>query len=247
MRAFMKLAVVQTKLYLREPMAVFFTLLFGPLMLIMMGFIFGSKPQELLNGLSQMDVSVPAYIALIVGITGLMSIPIGTTLRRESGVLRRFSATPLKPLIYFLTDILAPFLVNLMGVALLIVMGLFIYKVRFVGNWFSLFAGVCLCTLSFFTLGYALAGLFKSARVYTVLGNVIIIPITILSGAMVPMEVMPKAIRDISLFDPLTHAVTLLRGLWFGEVWGQHLLELAVLGGMLIISLLVIGLTFKWE
>jgi ABC-2 type transport system permease protein len=179
MRTFMKLAVVQTKLYLREPMAVFFTLLFGPLMLIMMGFIFGSKPQEVLNGLSQMDISVPAYIALIVGITGLMSIPIGTTLRRESGVLRRFSATPLKPLIYFLTDILAPFLVNLMGVALLISMGLFIYKVRFVGNWLSLFAGVCLCTLSFFTLGYAMAGLFKSARVYTVLGNVIIIPITV--------------------------------------------------------------------
>ena len=59
MRAFMKLAVVQTKLYLREPVGVFFTLLFGPLMLIMMGFIFGNEPQALYNGLSQMDVSVP--------------------------------------------------------------------------------------------------------------------------------------------------------------------------------------------
>ncbi|MGA9398702.1 MAG: ABC transporter permease [Anaerolineaceae bacterium] len=247
MHAFLKLAIVQTKLYLREPMGVFFTLLFGPLMLVMMGFIFGSTPQPILNGLSQLDVSVPTFIALIVGITGLMSIPIGTILRREMGVLRRFSATPLKPITYFLTDILAPFLVTLLGVALLVVMGLLVYQGRFEGNWLNVLAGVCLCTLSFFALGYGLAGLFKSARIYTVLGNVIIIPIAILSGAMVPLEVMPKSIQDISRFDPLAHAVTLLRGLWFGDAWGQHLLEVAVLGGILLLGMLVIALTFKWE
>jgi ABC-2 type transport system permease protein len=247
MHAFMKLAVVQTKLYLREPMGVFFTLLFGPLMLVMMGFIFGSEPQELLNGLSQLDVSVPTFSALIVGITGLMSIPIGTILRRELGVLRRFSATPLKPLTYFLTDILGPFLVTLLGVGLLVVMGLLVYQVRFEGNWLSVFAGVCFCTLSFFALGYGLSGLFKTARVYTVLGNVIIIPITILSGAMVPLEVMPESIREISRFDPLAHAVTLLRGLWFGEAWSQHMPEVAVLGGILVLSLVLIAFTFKWE
>jgi ABC-2 type transport system permease protein len=247
MRTFLKLAVVQTKLYLREPMGVFFTLLFGPLMLIMMGFIFGNKPQELLNGLSQMDVSVPTFSALIVGITGLMSIPIGTILRRELGVLRRFSATPLKPITYFLTDILAPFLVTLLGVGLLVVMGMLVYRVRFVGNGPSFIAGVCFCTLAFFAMGYGLSGLFKTARVYTVLGNVIIIPITILSGAMVPLEVMPQSIRDISRFDPLAHAVTLLRGLWFGEAWSQHLPEVAVLGGILILSVALIAFTFKWE
>jgi ABC-2 type transport system permease protein len=247
MRTFLKLAIVQTKLYLREPMGVFFTLLFGPLMLIMMGFIFGSKPQELLSGLSQLDVSVPTFSALIVGITGLMSIPIGTILRREMGVLRRFSATPLKPITYFLTDILAPFLVTLLGVGLLVAMGMLVYQVRFEGNWLSFIAGVCFGTLSFFALGYGLSGLFKTARVYTILGNVIIIPITILSGAMVPLEVMPQSIKEISRFDPLAHAVTLLRGLWFGEAWSQHLLEVAVLGGILILSMILIILTFKWE
>ena len=247
MRTFIKLAVVQTKLYLREPMGVFFTLLFGPLMLIMMGFIFGNEPQELLNGLSQMDVSIPTFSALIVGITGLMSIPIGTILRRELGVLRRFSATPLKPLTYFLTDILGPFLVTLLGVGLLVLIGMLVYRIRFEGNSLSVFAGVCFITLSFFALGYGLSGLFKTARVYTVLGNVIIIPITILSGAMVPLEVMPESIRNISRYDPLAHAVTLLRGLWFGETWSMHLPEVAVLGSMLILSTVLIALTFKWE
>jgi ABC-type polysaccharide/polyol phosphate export permease len=64
---------------------------------------------------------------------------------------------------------------------------------------------------------------------------------------MVPLEVMPESIREISRFDPLAHAVTLLRGLWFGEAWCQHLPEVAVLGGILVLSLVLIAFTFKWE
>jgi ABC-2 type transport system permease protein len=247
MRAFMKLAVVQTKLYLREPVGVFFTLFFGPLMLIMMGFIFGNEPQALYNGLSQLDVSVPGYIALVVGITGLIAVPIGVASRRELGVLRRFYATPLKPLTYFLTDILGPCLVTLLGAIILVAIGLLVYKVRFIGNWLSFLAGICFCILPFFALGYGLGGLFKNARIASVVGNVVIIPMTILSGVTVPLEAMPPSMLEISRFIPLTHAVTLLRGLWFGDAWGQHLLEVAVLGGMLVISMLVIALTFKWE
>jgi ABC-2 type transport system permease protein len=247
MSALMKLAIVQTKLYLREPIAVFFTLAYGPLLLIMMGFIFGNEPQEVLNGLSQLDISVPSYIAMIIGLGGLTAIPITVTTRRENGVLRRFYATPLRPLTYFLADILAPFVVTLMGAVLLIALGLLVYQVSFDGNWLSFIAGICYCMLSFFGLGYALSGLFPSARVATVIGNVLIVPMVILSGAMVPLEVMPESVRNIANYVPLTHAVALLRGLWFGEAWGQHLLAVAVLGGVLLVSMIVITLTFRWE
>jgi ABC-2 type transport system permease protein len=247
MSAFMKLAFIQTKLYLREPIGVFFTLAYGPMLLIMMGFIFGSEPQSVLNGLSQMDISVPSYIAMIIGIGGLTAIPIGVTTRRETGVLRRFYATPLRPMTYFLADILAPFLVTLLGAILLIAMGLLVYHVRFYGNWLSIMAGICFCMLSFFGLGYALSGIFPSTRVAVVVGNVLVIPMVMLSGAMVPLEVMPASVQNIANYLPLTHAVYLLRGLWFGEPWSQHLVSVAVLAGVLLISMIGIGLTFKWE
>jgi ABC-2 type transport system permease protein len=247
MRAFGKLALVQTKLYLREPMSVFFTLCFGPIMLVIMGFIFGSLPRTELGGMSQMEMSTTAYIGLILGLTGLTSVPIVTATRREMGVLRRLAATPLRPLVYFLTDILAPFAVTLLGILILILMGIFIYGVHFEGNWFSLFGAVCLSALSFFALGYAIAGLVRSARTAIVLGNVIIIPMVIFSGAMVPLDVMPQAVVNFSRFIPLKHVVTLVRGLWFGDLWGAHLLEVAVLAGMLAVSMLVVALTFKWE
>ncbi len=247
MNAFVKLAIVQTKLYLREPLALFFTLLFGPLLLVMMGFIFGTTPRPELNGLSQMDVSVPSYIALIIGITGLTAVPVMLTTRRETGVLRRLSTTPLRPLTYFLADVLAPFLVILASVALMILLGFLVYRVRFEGQWLSLAAGITLYVASCFSLGYAMAAVIPNARLATVLGNAVIIPLNIFSGALMPIELMPKGIQNFANFLPLTHGVNLLRGLWFGEAWGAHLLEVAVLGGMLVVGMAVVRFTFRWE
>src|SRR5512139_754154 len=108
MLGFRKLTIVQAKLYLREPMAAFFTLLFGPSLLLLLGFIFGNEPSPATGGLGYLDQSVAAYMAMVIAIVGLTAVPISAALRRESGVLRRFSATPLRPLTYFLTDVLAP-------------------------------------------------------------------------------------------------------------------------------------------
>ncbi len=247
MYAFGKLSIVQTKLYTREPMGILFTILLGPMLLVLMSFIFGNAPRPELNGLSQMDISVPSYIALIIGITGLSIIPVTGATRRETGVLRRFSATPLKPLIYFLADILAPFLVTLAGIFLLVLLGSCIYHVHFEGQWLNLAAGVSLSIFSFFTLGYAIAGIVPNVRAAIVLGNAIVIPVNLLSGALIPLEVLPAGVKNIAQFIPLTHVVTLVRGLWFGDIWGAHLLELAVLSGIFLVGIVVVTLTFKWE
>lgn len=247
MRALGKLAFTQTKLYLRDPMSVFFTIAFGPIYLILMGVIFGNNPQDIFGGRGQMDITLTAFIALVIGITGLTAVPIGAALRRETGVLRRLSATPLKPLTYFLADIAAPFVVILLGITLMIALGFILFHVSFVGNWFSLAGGILLSIAAFFAVGYLIAGLVPNSRTAVILGNVLIIPMNIFSGAAVPLEIMPETIRTIAQYNPLTHAVTLLRGLWFGEAWSAHLLELAVLSGLLILCTVVVALTFKWE
>ena len=46
---------------------------------------------------------------------------------------------------------------------------------------------------------------------------------------------------------PLSYVVDLLQGLWFGEPWGQHLIEVAVLLGMLLVGVAVSAKTFRWE
>ena len=247
MTTFGKLSYVQTKLYLREPMAVFFTLLFGPTMLILLGLVFGNDPQTIFGGLGQMDVSIPAYTAVIIAMTGLTTVPISMATRRETGVLRRFSATPLRPYTYFLSDIVAPFVMTLLGIFILYIAGKLAYSVRFDGQLLSVILAICLGILTFFSLGYALAGLVPSARTATVIGNVILFPMMFLSGAFIPLEVMPETAKNVASFLPLTHLVTLLRGLWFGTEWNAYMTETAVLLGILIVSSLIVARTFRWK
>ncbi|PKN87470.1 MAG: hypothetical protein CVU46_04260 [Chloroflexi bacterium HGW-Chloroflexi-8] len=46
----------------------FFTLLFGPVLLLLIGFIFGNEPQALFGGYGQMDISTSAIAAIVIGI-----------------------------------------------------------------------------------------------------------------------------------------------------------------------------------
>jgi ABC-2 type transport system permease protein len=247
MVGFRRLAFVQAKLYLREPMAAFFTLLFGPAMLLLLGFIFTNAPDPMLGGQGYLDLAVPSYMAMVVGIVGLTAVPISAANRREAGVLRRFSATPLRPLTYYLTDILVPFLLTLLGILLLTLVGMLVFGVRFEGNLFSLLVGIVLGACAFFSMGYALVGLISSARAVTLIGNVILYPLMLFSGAMVPLEVMPDVVRTVSRLLPLTHLVALLRGLWFGQAWGDLLTEVAVLAGIAALGMVIIARTFRWE
>ena len=134
-----------------------------------------------------------------------------------------------------------------MGILLLFLLGTVLFHVHFEGNLLSLLAGIVLGAFAFFALGYALVGLVPSARAVVVIGNVVLYPLMIFSGAMVPLEVMPDTVLTISRFLPLTHLVALLRGLWFGQGWGDFLVEAAVLAGTGLVGTLIVAWTFRWE
>ena len=62
-----------------------------------------------------------------------------------------------------------------------------------------------------------------------------------------PRELIPVAMQKISAFVPLTYVVNLLRGMWIGHPWGSHLLDVAVLAGMLLSGVIISVKTFRWE
>lgn len=146
-----------------------------------------------------------------------------------------------------LSDVAVYFAMTLLGIVILVLVGKLAYNVRFEGNLFSVLGAVSLGAFAFFALGYIIAGLSATARVAQIVGMVIFYPMMFLSGAGMPLEILPAGIRSISRFLPLTHVVTLVRGLWIGESWGQHLTEVAVLVGVLAVGLLVSVRTFRWE
>jgi ABC-2 type transport system permease protein len=247
MKSLLKMTWMELKLFLREPVGAFFTLVFPLMMLLLFGSIYGNKPVPEFGGQGTIDISVPAYTAMIIATTGLMSITITMATYREKGVLRRLRTTPASPLVVLVAQVIVLFLMTSLGMALLIAAGKLVYHMSFNGNAWSVLGGFVLASLSFFALGFILAGLMPNARTGQIVGMVLLYPMLFLCGAGLPREFLPEAIKKVSTFLPLTYVVNLLRGLWIGEAWSQHSTDAIVLAAMLVVGVLISMRTFRWE
>ena len=247
MKSLLKMTWMEAKLFLREPIGAFFTLIFPLMMLFLFGSIYGNEPSTYFAGRGTIDISIPAYTAMIISTGGLMSINITMAAYREKGILRRLQTTPIRPFVILVAQVIVVFLMTSLGMGLLILAGKLVYHVRFEGNAWSVLGGFTLSCLSFFGLGFILASLMPSASTAQIVGMVLLYPMLFLSGAGFPRELLPEAIKNFSKFLPLTYVVNLLRGLWIGEPWGSHILNVAVLVGMLVIGVVVSSLAFRWE
>ncbi len=248
MKSLLRMTWVEAKLFLREPASAFFTLIFPLVMLFIFGTIYGTKPVPgTASTESAIGALIPAFTGMVIGIVGLMPVTITMATYRENGILRRLRTTPVSPLIIMAAQVIVVFVMTTLGVLLLMIAGKLIYQVEFTGNALSLAAGFTFCSLSFFGIGFILAGIMPTARTAQVVAMVLMYPMLILSGAGWPRELMPAAILKISSFLPLTYVVNLLRGLWFGENWGLHLVDVGVLSAMLIAGVIIALITFRWE
>jgi len=247
MRGLGKLCLTEAKLFLREPAAVFFTLAFPLLLLFIFGSTWGNEPSKYFGGFGYVDTAVPAYMAMIIAITGLMSIPISVTGYREKRILRRLRAAPLRPRTILGAWVIVYFWVALLGVLLLIGAAILVYRLRFNGDPLAVSLAFVLSALSFFALGFLIASLAPTVRIANIAGMVLFFPMLFLSGATIPMQELPETMQTIGRMLPLTHVVQLLQGLWFGESWGEQLAHLGVLVGMLAFGVVVSAKTFRWE
>ncbi len=247
MRSFLKLTWMEMKLFLREPQAAFFTLAFPLILLFVYGAVYGNAPSPMFGGRGSVDVSVPSYTALIIAVSGLLSIPIIMSTYRETGILRRFKTTPLRPLALLAADVIVVFAMTAVGMSLLIASARVFYGLKFTGDAAGFSLAFIFCCLSFFPLGFILAAVVKTARTAQITGMAIFFPMIFLSGATIPIEIMPDKVQALSRFIPLTYVVRMLKGLWFGQEWSQLAGEAVILSALAAVSLLVTVKIFRWE
>ena len=120
-------------------------------------------------------------------------------------------------------------------------------SIEFRGNALSFLAAFTLGCLSFFSVGMLLAGMLPNTRATTVVGNVLLQPMVYLSGATIPMSTFSPGMREFTKFIPLTNVVTLLQGMWRGDVWVQYQSEVVILGAILVVSGIAAVKVFRWE
>lgn len=244
MQALLKLTYTEFKLFLREPAAVFFTLAFPVLVVLLFGSIFGGYPVHGTQ-MKSIDLYTPAYTGMVIGTVGLIGLPSTLAVYRERGILRRLRATPLRPARILTAHVLVNLAMTLAGIALLVATAALFLDLGMPHAPGLVFIALTLSSLSFLAVGFLLASLLPSVRVAQAVGQALFFPMFFLSGAALPVEQMPAWLQSVSDYVPLTYAVRLVQDLWIGEGWNWA--AAAVLVVVLVLATLLTTRVFRWE
>lgn len=247
MNRFIMITWIEFKLFCRNFISMFFGFLFPVGMLLLYGNIYGNQPTDYFGGFGTVDVSLPAYTCMIIAVTGLMSLPLTVAQYRERKILKRFMATPMKPVDILLSQVVVNFLMTVLGMVLLIITAVIVFDLSFFGRLLPVLFSFMLITLCMFSLGLVIAGVSPNGKSASVLAYIIYFPMIFLSGSTMPIELMPKGIVAFSKVLPLSYGVELLKGVWLGGRLSSYITNILVLSGILLASLMIAIKSFKWE
>jgi ABC-2 type transport system permease protein len=245
MTAMIALIRTESKLLLREPSAVFFTLAFPVMLLVIFGSIFGNQISDGIDGWGAIDLSVQGYVAMIIGTVTLLSIPIVVSSYRQHRIFRRMRATPLRPLNIILAHTLVHLMLTAMGLGLLLGAGVILYDLRLPVNTGGVIVGALVGYLTFAAIGFLLGGWARTSRTAQVIGNVVYFPQLFLAGAAMPREMFSDRLRMWTEWLPMTQVVNVIKDPWKGEP--MNLVSLGVLTAIGIVATLIASRMFKWE
>ena len=94
-RAFGRLLGTELRLFVREPLALFWGVLFPLVLLIVLGIATSKKPQHSLGDVKFIVAYTPVLMVFTLTILALNGLPSVLASYREKGYLRRLSTTPI--------------------------------------------------------------------------------------------------------------------------------------------------------
>jgi len=203
-------------------------------MLLLFGGIYGNTPVYEGASVKMMDVSVPAYCVMVMGVTGLMSLPLTLANCKEKKIYKRFDATPAGKSKIMFAQITVNILMTLIGISILIIAGILIYKIQIKGTFISILTGLLLSIAAMFSLGFLLTAIGNDVKTTSLLCYLFYFIMLFLSGATMPDMLFPDTIRNISNLLPMTYAVDLMQGVFAGKSLNLLGKELLILGAVTI-------------
>lgn len=231
---------IEFLLLVRNFFGFFFGLIFPLMMLVLFGTIFGNNPIAPGSGLRMMDLSIPGYSVMVMGVAGLMSFPLTLAECKEKKIYKRFDATPVGKKHIILAQVTVNLLVTIVGIAILLLAGKLLYQVQMQGSVFAIGAAGLLSVAAMFSMGFLFTAVGKDAKLTHLLCYLFYFIMLFLSGATMPAMLFPESVRKISKLLPMTYAVDLMQGVFAGNSLRMHSREVLILG-VLTVSFFALG------
>jgi ABC-2 type transport system permease protein len=244
--ALRRMAWVELKLFLREPLTVVFALVLPLIILVVMSAVFGNVPDpEFYRGYGPVDFYTPAYVGLVIAAIGVVSIPAHLAGNRERGVLRRFRASSVPVGVVVGAEALVNLVIALVSSVVLAVCAMLAYDVGAPTSPLLLVAAFLLSALMFTALGVMLGSLIPTARAAQAAGMLLWFLMLMVGGPGPPPETLTGVLGVLSHAVPLTYAVRLLQGAWLEGGWGWA--DAGIVAAIGIVASLVTARLFRWE
>jgi ABC-2 type transport system permease protein len=229
----------------RSREAAIFVFLFPPLLFVLLASVFGEGVE---NGRPIESYLVAGLIGYAVANTALGGLAITLVVRREYGILKRLRSTPLPATVY-LAAVLASnvFIVALQAVSV-VALGVLLFGADLPADTASFLLSLVLGAVAFAGLGLAAAALIRSAEAVAAVVNVIILPMSFLSGAFGETENLPRVLELIADVLPLKYLIELVLATYVdGEPFWEHATAIAVVAAWGVAGYAVAHARFGWE
>ena len=249
LRGLWRLTWLETRIFLREPMGVVGALGVPVLLSLALGGLVSAGVRRAPGaGPRFAAADVPVAAAMLIATSAVLSLVTIIAIYRDSGILKRLRATPLRPHTILLAHVMVKLLLTAASVAVMVVVGRRYFPIPNGVPLLSFALAAFVSTMSILSLGFVIASVVPTARFAPPMGAfVLYYPMLALSGLFMPLGGLPPGVRAISAGLPLTWAVSLMRGVLRGDAWGMHLQDLGALLLFTVVCTVVSAKVFRWE
>jgi imidazolonepropionase-like amidohydrolase/ABC-type multidrug transport system permease subunit len=243
MKPYLALIGSDLRLALRDRTVIFFNFLF-PLV-----FFFGFGSMLNADRASGVATAVVTSV-LVIGVlgNGLFGAGMRSVMDREAGILRRFKVAPITPLPLLIASIVTGWLLYLPSIVLLIGLAHVLWDMPLPARPISLLVVLSVGVAAFRAIGLIIAAVANTVAESNILVQLLYMPMMFLSGATIPIAVMPGWAQTASTFMPAFYLVNGLQGIFQRE---ESLLvnmaPLAALMVTLVVATFIAKQLFRWE
>lgn len=247
LRGLWKLTWVEIKIFLREPLGAFGSIIFPVLVFVVAGRWLRGVRLAPVTTERVLRVDLPVFVSVLIALSAVLSLVTIISIYREGGILRRLRATPLRPQTILTSHVLVKLALTLFTMGLMVVAGKRYYPIPVDVPVFRFAVALLIATWSILSVGFVIASLVPTARFAQPVGAVILYPMLGLCGLFTPLQFLPRALADVARVNPLTYAVALLEGIWKGETWGAHWSDVGALALVFVVCTAISAKVFRWE
>lgn len=247
MRGLWNLTWLEIKIFVREPLGFLSTILFPVLIFVVLGRSLGGRAMSNDRLREFVGADLPVFTVTLIALNAVLSLVTIIAIYRESGILKRLRATPLRPHTILTAHVIVKLVFTVVTLALMAAAGRRFYPMPLHVAWFSFTISLIVSTISILSVGFLIASLVPTARFAQPIGSLILYPMLGASGLFVPIAALPGWLQPVAHVLPLTPAVSLLRGIWLGEGWLAHSWDVLGLAVVLGISTALSARLFRWQ